>query len=136
LDKDFRVENPVTRARGYAELIKHAMPGLDVALAEIEALKTQVRAIEIMAATANAGAMNASAPFAAPGPTGPTGYGVGGGVAGGYVGGGGVTGGPQSGIFGQGATLGSGDMPRGGILIDRPLVLREEEERKRKGDGS
>jgi hypothetical protein len=30
LDLDYQVENPVTRARGYAELSRHAMPGMDV----------------------------------------------------------------------------------------------------------
>ena len=46
----YQVENPVTRARGYAELSRHAMPGMDVVLAEIESLKNRVIAVEENAA--------------------------------------------------------------------------------------
>ena len=52
LAKDFEVENPVTRARGIAELRKHAMPGMDIVLADIEGLKSQLQTVAQQAATA------------------------------------------------------------------------------------
>jgi hypothetical protein len=52
LAADYQVENPVTRARGYAELSRHAMPGMDVILAEIDALKAGLQSVEQSAAVA------------------------------------------------------------------------------------
>jgi hypothetical protein len=46
LARDYQVENPVTRARGYAELSRHAMPGMDVVLAEIETIKDRLTIAE------------------------------------------------------------------------------------------
>jgi hypothetical protein len=56
LAQGYQVENPVTRARGYAELSRHAMPGMDVVLAEIEGLKDRVNAAEQMAMIAQSAA--------------------------------------------------------------------------------
>jgi hypothetical protein len=56
LAPDYQVENPVTRARGYAEISRHAMPGMDVVLAEIESLKDRVSAAEQMAMVAQSAA--------------------------------------------------------------------------------
>jgi len=50
----YQVENPVTRARGFAELSRHAMPGMDVVLTELEGLKNRVRVAEAMAEGASA----------------------------------------------------------------------------------
>ena len=52
----YEVENPVTRARGYAQLSQHAMPGMDVVLAEIETLKSRLTNAE----TATVKAYNAA----------------------------------------------------------------------------
>jgi hypothetical protein len=57
LAEDYQVENPVTRARGYAEISRHAMPGMDVVLAEIENLKDRVSAAEQMAMVAQSAAV-------------------------------------------------------------------------------
>jgi len=48
----YQVENPVTRARGFAELSRHAMPGMDVILAEIDALKVSLQSVEQAASLA------------------------------------------------------------------------------------
>jgi hypothetical protein len=103
LAKDFKVENPVTRARGFAELSRHAMPGMDVVLADIETLKSQVQAAGQLAAAA-ARAANLNRGMAG-------GYGVGGayGVGPGYGAGS---------LTGPGTVLGSGDGPPRGILSD------------------
>jgi hypothetical protein len=50
----YQVENPVTRARGYAELSRHAMPGTEVILAEIEALKERTMSADLSARLARA----------------------------------------------------------------------------------
>jgi hypothetical protein len=58
----YQVENPVTRARGYAALSsQHAMPGMDVILMEIESLKTRVQMAETAAGVAQESAMRAMA---------------------------------------------------------------------------
>jgi hypothetical protein len=54
LDPGYTVENPVTRARGYAELSKHAMPAQELILAEIESVKRDVRSAAKTAASAQA----------------------------------------------------------------------------------
>jgi hypothetical protein len=59
LTPGYQVENPVTRARGYAELSQHAMPGMDVILTEIESLKSRVQRAERAAAVAQDAAMRA-----------------------------------------------------------------------------
>ena len=48
----YQIENPVTRARGFAALRQHATPGMDVVLMEIESLKTRVQMAETAAAIA------------------------------------------------------------------------------------
>jgi hypothetical protein len=58
----FQVENPVTRARGFAELSRHAMPGMDVILAEIESLKVNLQAVAKVAAKASLDATNSIGP--------------------------------------------------------------------------
>ncbi len=55
----YQVENPVTRARGYAEISQHAMPGMEVVLMEIESLKTRVQMAETAAGVAQDTAMRA-----------------------------------------------------------------------------
>jgi hypothetical protein len=52
LADDYQVENPVTRARGYAEMSRHAMPEIKVLMAEIEGLKSRVASYEAVASAA------------------------------------------------------------------------------------
>jgi hypothetical protein len=52
LDKHYKVENPVTRARGFAEISKHAMSAQELILAEIESLRREVQAAAMTAASA------------------------------------------------------------------------------------
>jgi hypothetical protein len=47
LASDYQVENPVTRARGYAALKQHATPDMTVLLMEIESLKTRMQMAEM-----------------------------------------------------------------------------------------
>lgn len=122
LAADYKVENPVTRARGYAELSKHATPAQEVILAEIEKLRSEVQAATMTALSAETIAQMAvnsprslSAglfPFLQSG-------------GGGFIGHSGV-GGPVS------TTLQSGDVRRDGQIFvrDTPLVLREADEKK------
>lgn len=65
LASGYQVENPVTRARGYAELSRHAMPGMDVVLAELDTLRAHLRSVEQTALLAQASALRAqgSPPF-------------------------------------------------------------------------
>jgi hypothetical protein len=59
----YQVENLVTRARGYAELSRHATPEMEVVLAELESLKNRIRVAEAMAEGASArAAMLAGSP--------------------------------------------------------------------------
>jgi hypothetical protein len=102
LDKDYTVENPVTRARGYAELSKHAMPGQELIFAEIESLKKEVQAASMTALSAQSAAQLALNTPRLGGYVGPRTSGVAGAV---FSGPGGVT-------------MGSGDSPPRGILSD------------------
>lgn len=57
----YQVENPVTRARGYAALSQHATPDMQVVLMEIESLKTRVQMAETSASAAQDTATRAMA---------------------------------------------------------------------------
>src|SRR5262249_32142030 len=59
LQPGYKVENPVTRARGFAEISQHGMPGLEVVLADLDALKSQVQGVEQMASAAHLAATRA-----------------------------------------------------------------------------
>jgi hypothetical protein len=56
----YQVENPVTRARGYAAISQHATPDMQFVLMEIESLKTRVQIAETTAAVAQDAAMRAA----------------------------------------------------------------------------
>ena len=43
----YQVENPVTRARGFAAVSQHATPDMHLVLMEIESLKTRVQSAEL-----------------------------------------------------------------------------------------
>ena len=60
LAPDYQVENPVTRARGFAAVSQHATPDMQVVLMEIESLKTRVQMAETAAAVAQETAMRAT----------------------------------------------------------------------------
>jgi hypothetical protein len=106
LANDFKVENPVTRARGFAELSKHAMPGQEIILAEIQSLKKEVQAAYMTAISAQSVAqMAANAARGVGVVPGVAAYGV----AGGY----GV-----AGSYARGTVIGSGDSPDRGALSD------------------
>jgi hypothetical protein len=60
LAPDYQVENPVTRARGFAAVSQHATPDMQVVLMEIESLKTRVQMAETAAAVAQDTAMRAA----------------------------------------------------------------------------
>src|SRR5258708_996394 len=57
----YQVENPVTRARGYAAISQHATPDMQLVLMEIEGLKTRVQIAETTAAVAQESATRAMA---------------------------------------------------------------------------
>lgn len=116
LDKNYKVENPVTRARGYVELSKHAMPGQEVILAEIESLKKDVQVAYMAAASAQSMAQLALNPIRA---------GTSGGFGSSFNSGGGF-----SGVGSRFATSDSGDLPPGSISANTPLVLRGSEKKK------
>ena len=59
LAPDYQVENPVTRARGFAAVSQHATPDMQVVLMEIESLKTRIQMAETAAAVAQDTVMRA-----------------------------------------------------------------------------
>lgn len=59
LDPNYQVENPVTRARGFAAVSQHATADMQVLLMEMESLKSRLQSVELSAAVAQDTAMRA-----------------------------------------------------------------------------